>query len=200
MQYRHVPPRAERHEVNWYRMDRPGIYAAERPFFSSLVLHPDLVTWLDANAPGWSFSSDWDYSNAGDDDEGCHLLVSSSEQAHGFVAMANAMSRTWIEADRANMRYSLVLEVPGEEPVEIERSHRIPNGMDNERTLQRHLVLDRQPMRARIYRSMREAWLKLHDQGTDAKEPTRIDVDLEADDVIVPGTRVAYLRTEAVAA
>jgi hypothetical protein len=200
LRYTHVPPRAERHEVNWYRASAPGIYAADRPFFSSLVLHPELVAWLDENAAGWSFRSDWDYSNAGDDDEGCHLVVPSREAADGFIGVADAMSKAWIAADRARMRHTLVLEVPGVDAIEIERSHHVADGLNHERLLGRHLVLDRQPMRARIFRAIRDAAGRMGGTSPATDGFLRVDVALEEDDVVVPDTRLAFIRTEAQAA
>lgn len=124
MQYNYHPPVAERNEVNWYKNKHPGIYnTAPRAFFSSLVLSDEIIAWLDENAPGWKFRSDWDYSNAGDDDEGCHLTVPTREAGEAFVKMATAVSDAWIAADRERMPLRAYLVGPDGEQ-EVARAHK----------------------------------------------------------------------------
>lgn len=124
MRYRYSPPVVERHVVEWDAGRHPGIYdPAPRTGFASLVLAPELAAWLDTHAPSWSFRSDWDYSNAGDDDERCHLTLNSREQGEGFVAKATGMSEAWIAADRQRMPLRVALVIGDETPVEIARGH-----------------------------------------------------------------------------
>ena len=195
MRYSYKAPTTEEHRVDWYLNDSPGIYEpGQKRDFSKphLRLHPDLVSWLDAEAAGWSFRSDWDYSNAGDDDEGCHLRVPTREAADGFIERAGAMSRAWVEADRAAMRYLVVIETPAGD-VEVYRGHGPSLYMLDERTLSPHFVMDRQPMRARVFRMGRDATTELEAIDDDTRN-VRVEAALEPEDVRVPGTRLVAIR------
>lgn len=195
MRYQYSPPVAEKHEVHWYHGARPGIYdPTPRRTFGSLSLCDELVAWLDANAPGWSFRSDWDYSNAGDDDEGCHLTVSSSEEAHGFLSLANGISDRWVEADRASMRYRFVVESDADGVIEIQRGHGVPD-YHHERVLSRYIELGRQPMRADAYRAMRDAVSEAHDRK--GEESFRIEAKLKPEQMLVTGVRIAVVKVAA---
>lgn len=130
MRYEYTAPRAEKHEVTWDLHTRHGLFDGKRKTFGSLTFSPEMREWLDANCPGWSFRSDWDYSNAGDDDEGCHLTVRSPEQADAFIAHADAVSALAkadidraIALDRETMPLRARLTTNGGKGVEIARGH-----------------------------------------------------------------------------
>lgn len=190
MRYTYTAPVAARHEVRWDRRSFPGIYSkAER--FASTTLCQELSDWLDANAPGWTFKADWDGFSYGGDDDGCHVTVSSKEEGEGFVAIARAASTRWVDADRESMAHRLVLTTAADGEIEIERDHQVPDSVYHSRDLDRHLMLDAQPMRQRIYRAISRAAQTMRgiEDGV-----ARVEVELLPDDVRQPGTTLAYLK------
>jgi hypothetical protein len=198
IKYQYTKPVAEKHEVNWYLREMPGIYGerAKNQFLAHAVLCPELTAWLDANAPGWSFRSDSDYGNTGDDDEGCHLTVSSREKGEGFIEQAKRISDAWTVADRLAMRHRMILETVAEGRVEIQRNHTGWGWISNhERQLCAHLRYARQPMRHSIFKAMRKAEMMADDM--DGRKEYEIEIPLGLEDVVVEGTRLLIVKVPA---
>jgi hypothetical protein len=201
IKYQYTKPVAEKHEVNWYLREMPGIYGerAKNQFMAHAVLCPELTTWLDANAPGWSFRSDSDYGNTGDDDEGCHLTVSSREEGEGFIEQAKRISDAWTVADRLAMRHRIILETVTDGRIEIHRSHEDWQSVgDHERRLCKHLHFDRQPMRKSIFKAIREAEMQAHHMRD--QEEYEIDIGFAAEDLVAEGTRLLIVKVPVVTA
>lgn len=155
MHYSYTPPSEAKHRISWELHDHPGLFTSPRKTYSAKDLVPELVTWLDANAPGWSLSSDWDGFSCGGDLY-AELSISDEKQAHGFLAEARRISREWEARDRDAMPYRLEIETVDGKRIEIGRGHSPVCALNHQRELGDHVRLDEQPWRAEFFRAVRE--------------------------------------------
>lgn len=197
MRYQYVKPVAERHEVVWYLHETPGIYGErKKQLFAHAELCAELVDWLDANAPGWTFRSDGDHGNGGDDYESCLLVVSSPEEGEGFVEQAKRISTAWVAADHAAMRNRIVLIEASGEAVELTRSHSHNRHTNHlERRLCRHFRFEEQPHRSSVFRAMNRADVEANRRKDE--ESFEIEVEFGDGDRLIEGTRLLLVRVAA---
>jgi hypothetical protein len=197
MRYQYVKPVAERHEVVWYLHETPGIYGERKQhLFAHAELCTELTTWLDDNAPGWTFRSDGDHDNGGDDYESCLLRVSNKEEGEGFVEQAKRISTAWVAADRAAMRNRVVLVEPSGEAVELMRGHSHVRSTSNlERRLRGHFRFDEQPHRSSVFRAMN--WADVEANRRKDEESFEIEVEFGDGDRLIEGTRLLIVRVAA---
>lgn len=187
MRYSYTPPIEALHEVKWYFESEVGLHEPDRPFLKPLMLIEPLRAWLDANAPGWSFSSD---GGSYGESEICTLKVANEEQGKGFIEFATPISDAWKVADRERMPYRLVMKTPGVDAVEIARSHTPIYPSDHHHELRRHLEIDKQPWRREFFQAARRA----HALMTQSEEAGTFAIEMPQACFKTKGTTLALVR------